>query len=130
MIFLVLDLVSFRPEIPLKALREIIANVFANADYEVGADIKIGIHPGMIEIYNFESFPDNLTPFDFIDKNLQCFVRNRIILDILFRSKDVEKPGTGFQRVNESHVEWEFKKKAYGFFIFLRKKKKRKMILL
>ena len=89
----------------------------------------------MIEIYNFESFPDDLTPFDFIDKNLQCFVRNRIILDILFRSKDVEKPGTGFQRVNEicneSHVEWEFKKEAYGFFfIFLRKKKKRKMILL
>ena len=86
----------------------------------------------MIEIYNFESFPDNLTPFDFIDKNLHCFVRNRIILDILFRSKDVEKPGTGFQRMNEiyneSHVEWEFKKEAYG--IFLRKKKKRKMILL
>ena len=119
------------PEIPLKALREIIVNAFAHADYEVGGDIEIGIHPGMIEIYNPGSFPDDLTPFDFIDNNLHSFVRNRIILDVLFRSKDVEKSGTGFQRVNEicneSHVEWEFKKEAYGFFfIFLRKKEVRK----
>ncbi len=115
------------PEIPTKALREIIVNAFAHADYEVGGDIEIGIHPGMIEIYNPGSFPDDLTPFDFIDNNLHSFVRNRIILDVLFRSKDVEKSGTGFQRVNEicseKDVEWEFKKEAYGFtFIFLRKK--------
>ena len=115
------------PEIPTKALREIIVNAFAHADYETGGDIEIGIHPGMIEIYNPGSFPDDLTPFDFIDNNLHSFVRNRIILDVLFRSKDVEKSGTGFQRVNEicseANVEWEFKKEAYGFtFIFLRKK--------
>ncbi len=113
------------PEIPLQALREIIVNAFAHADYEAESDIEIGIHPGMIEIYNPGSFPDDLTPFDFIDRNLHSFVRNRIILDILFRSKDVEKSGTGFQRVNEicseNKVEWEFQKEAYGFlFVFLR----------
>ena len=42
------------------------------------------------------------------------------MLDILFRSKDVEKAGTGFQRVNELcnqyGVSWTFRKEAYGFF--------------
>ena len=39
---------------------------------------------------------------------------------MLFRSRDVEKSGTGFQRVNEyctqQNVEWTFRKEAYGFF--------------
>ena len=114
------------PEIPLNALREIIVNAFAHADYENGSDIEIGIHPGIIEIYNPGTFPDDLTPFDFIDNNLHSFVRNKIILDCLFRSKDVEKSGTGFQRVNELcsevDVEWNFRKEAYGFYFeFLRK---------
>ena len=39
---------------------------------------------------------------------------------MLFRSKDVEKSGTGFQRVNEyckeQNVTWTYIKEAYGFF--------------
>lgn len=39
---------------------------------------------------------------------------------MLFRSKDVEKSGTGFQRVNEyckeQNVIWTYRKEAYGFF--------------
>lgn len=41
-------------------------------------------------------------------------------MDVLFRSKDVEKSGTGFQRVNDfckqQNVTWNFRKEAYGFF--------------
>jgi ATP-dependent DNA helicase RecG len=83
-------------------------------------EIEIGIHPGNIEIYNPGSFPDDLTPLDFIAKNLPSYKRNRLILDVLFRSKDVEKSGTGFQRVNDycnkQNVTWTFRKEAYGFF--------------
>ena len=46
--------------------------------------------------------------------------RNKLILDILFGSKDVEKSGTGFQRVNDfckqQNVTWNYRKEAYGFF--------------
>lgn len=46
--------------------------------------------------------------------------RNKLILDILFRSKDVEKSGTGFQRVNDfckqQNMTWNYRKEAYGFF--------------
>lgn len=108
------------PEIPERAIREIIVNAFAHADYEVVPEIEIGIHPGKIEIYNPGSFPDDLTPLDFIAKNLPSYKRNRLILDVLFRSKDVEKSGTGFQRVNDycnkQNVTWTFRKEAYGFF--------------
>lgn len=115
------------PEIPLDALREIIANSFAHEDYEVGEGIQISIHPGSVEIYNPGSFPGGLTPFDFIDNNLPSYFRNLTILDVLFRSKDVEKAETGFQRANElcinNKTQWEFSKEGYGFtFKFLRKR--------
>lgn len=108
------------PEIPEKAVREIIVNSFAHADYECTPEIEIGIHPGKIEIYNPGTFPDDLTPYDFINKNMASIKRNRLILDVLFRSKDVEKSGTGFQRVNslclENGVSWDYRKESYGFF--------------
>jgi len=108
------------PEIPEKAIREIVVNAFAHSDYESLPEIEVGIHPTKIEIYNPGSFPLDLTPFDFINKNLPSYKRNRIMLDILFRSKDVEKAGTGFQRVNELcnefGISWTFRKEAFGFF--------------
>lgn len=108
------------PEIPEDAIREIIVNAFAHANYEIVPEIEIGIHPNKIEVYNPGTFLDDLTPYDFINNNLSSFKRNRLILDILFRSKDVEKSGTGFQRVNElcikQNVSWNFRKVAYGFF--------------
>lgn len=108
------------PEIPEEALREIIVNAFAHANYMVLPEIEIGIHPNIIEFYNPGAFPEALTPLDFIDKNLPSYKRNRLILDILFRSKDVEKTGTGFQRVNElclsEGISWNYRKEAYGFF--------------
>lgn len=108
------------PEIPEKALREIIVNAFAHANYESMPEIEIGIHPNKIEIYNPGTFPEDLTPLDFINKNLPSYKRNKLILDVLFRSKDVEKGGTGFQRVNEyclsQSISWNYRKVAYGFF--------------
>lgn len=107
-----------RKEIPEEAIREIIVNAFAHANYETVPEIEIGIHPGKVEIYNPGSFPDDLTPLDFISRNLPSY--KRLILDILFRSKDAEKSGTGFQRVNDfcrkQNVTWNYRKEAYGFF--------------
>lgn len=113
------------PEIPERAIREIVVNSFAHANYESTPEIEINVHPDHIEIYNPGSFPDELTPYDFIQRNIPSYKRNRLILDILFRSKDVEKSGTGFQRVNalcqENGLKWDYNKEAYGFnFVFYR----------
>lgn len=40
------------PEIPEKAIREIVVNAFAHANYESLAEIEINIHPNIIEILN------------------------------------------------------------------------------
>ncbi|MDO4198375.1 MAG: putative DNA binding domain-containing protein [Erysipelotrichaceae bacterium] len=113
------------PEIPEKAIREIVVNCFAHAKYNDLTTIEINIFPTEIEIYNPGSFPENYSPYDFIDKKVQSIKRNPIILDVLFRSKDVEKTGTGFSRVNnlcnQYNIKWNYQKENNGFkFIFYR----------
>lgn len=127
----ILDNINWRPEIgcrkrigileiPEKAIREIMVNAFAHSDYESLPEIEIGINPNKIEIYNPGSFYFDLTLLDFINKNLPSYKRNKQMFNFLFRSKDVEKVGTGFQRVNELcnqyGVSWTFRKESYGFF--------------
>lgn len=114
------------PEIPIRALREIIINAFAHADYRSDPEIEINIHPSMITIYNPGPFPDNLTPFDFINDSISSIKRNPVIFDVLFRRKDVEKSGTGFKRVNDlctkEGIKWTYKNTTYGFYLtFFRK---------
>lgn len=113
------------PEIPLRAVREMIINAFAHADYSHNPEIEIDVHPGKITIFNPGSFPEGLTPNDFINKNISSIKRNPIILSVLFRCKDVEQSGTGFRRMNELckevNVKWTFENTAYGFyFSFIR----------
>lgn len=113
------------PEIPIMAIREMIINAFAHANYQNNPQIEVNIHPGKITIFNPGSFPDNLTPNDFIKKDISSIKRNPLILSVLFRCKNVEQSGTGFKRMNqlckESNVIWDFFNSAYGFyFTFIR----------
>ncbi len=113
------------PEIPEKAIREIVVNSFAHAKYGDTFLNEINIYPDAIEIINPGSFPENLTPNDFIDKRISSLKRNPLILDALFRSKDVEKSGTGFSRMDKLckkyNVKWKYEKNEYGFkFVFIR----------
>ena len=87
---------SFVPKNP-DHLEVIFNNSFAHADYTNSPEIEIGIHPGKIEIYNPGTFLDELTPIDFISKNLPSYKRNRLILDVLFRSRYVEKRAQDFK---------------------------------
>lgn len=107
------------PEIPVQAYREIIVNAFAHAMYVPTPEIEVDIYPGKVSITNPGSFPDNLTPDDFITTSQPSIKRNPLILDVLYRCKDVEKSGTGFRRMNElceaAGVKWECYKLAYSF---------------
>ncbi len=89
------------PEIPLKALREIICNSFAHARYNSITEHEITIHPSSFRIYNPGEFPIGLTPEDFIYNNIPSMVRNPLILKTLFLSDDVESYSSGFKRVYE-----------------------------
>lgn len=56
------------PEIPVDAIREIVVNSFAHANYRGETEHEIDITPTEIEIYNPGSFPMNLTPESFVLK--------------------------------------------------------------
>ncbi len=108
------------PEIPIMAIREMVINAFAHANYKNNPEIEIDIHPGKVTLYNPGTFPDDLTPNDFIHENLSSIKRNPLILSVLFRCKNVEQSGTGFRRMNnlckETSVKWDYKSTAFGFY--------------
>ncbi len=108
------------PEIPIKAIREMVINAFAHATYDPIPEIEINIYPSSVVIFNPGTFPDDLTPDDFINKRISSIKRNPLILDVLFRCKDVEKTGTGFKRMAElckkENIKWGYDKTPYGFY--------------
>lgn len=113
------------PEIPVDALREIIVNSFAHADYRGLSENEIDITPTHVEIYNPGEFPQDLTPVMFAERRIKSMPRNKVILNTLYKSKDVEMFGSGFKKVyavcNKSGVKTDFRTGYGGFsFIFFR----------
>lgn len=87
------------PEIPVEAIREIIVNSFAHADYRGMSENEIDITPTRVEIYNPGDFPSGLSPEMFAQQRIKSMPRNKIILNTLYKSKDVEIFGSGFRKV-------------------------------
>lgn len=113
------------PEIPLNALREIIINSFAHAQYGTSSQHEIDIHPGKIVIYNPGEFPSRFSPEDFATQNLSSILRNELIAKTLYLCHDIESFGSGFRRVYtscaEANVKCAYNKLPYGFsFVFFR----------
>lgn len=114
------------PEIPTEAIREIVVNAFAHANYRSVTEHEISITPTIIDIYNPGEFPINYKPEDFADRRIQSMPRNKKILDVLYRSKNVEIQGSGIRKVLEvckqNNIKYEYYNNEYGFrFSFQRK---------
>lgn len=114
------------PEIPEKALREIITNSFAHANYLANSQHEVDIFPNRVAIYNPGAFPDNYSPEDYIEKNLASQITNVLICDVLFKCKAIESWGTGLKNTydvcKQSNVQISYLKEQEGFwFIFYRK---------
>lgn len=89
------------PEIPVRAIREALVNSVCHRDYRVPKGNEIAIFKNRIEIYNPGDFPEGLTPQDFIEGRERSILRNPLIAQTLFLSKDVEKWGSGLKRIYE-----------------------------
>lgn len=115
------------PEVPIEAIREIVVNAFAHANYRTVTEHEIAITPTIIDIYNPGEFPLNYKPEDFASRRIQSMPRNKIILDVLYRSKNVEIQGSGIRKVLElcriNNCDYTYYNNEYGFrFSFYRKK--------
>lgn len=114
------------PEIPIEALREIIVNSFAHANYYVSSYNEIDIYPNRVAIYNPGAFPDNVTPLDYINNNLSSKIRNKIICNVLYLAKIIESFGTGLKRTYElcdnENIDISYEKEYDGFWFFFSRK--------
>ena len=107
------------PEIPMDAVREAIINSFCHRDYKSSQNNEITIHSNRIEIYNPGTFPDGLTPHDFIEGASRSVKRNPLLAQLMYYVKDIESFGTGLKRITNAcaaaGIKVEFQMLKLGF---------------
>lgn len=115
------------PEIPLKAIREIVVNSFAHVKYDIQEDFnQFVIYKSSVKIYNPGSIYKNIDPISFASSKVGSKLRNILIASVLYKCGFVDAFGTGFDRTftlcAQNNVEYEYKNDDFGFtFIFKRK---------
>lgn len=109
------------PEIPLEAIREALVNSFCHRDYRISQNNEVAIFKNRVEIYNPGTFPEGLTPNDFIEGSERSIKRNPLLSQLLYYSKDIESFGTGLRRITEAcknaNVKVDFQMLKTGFVV-------------
>jgi len=107
------------PEVPTDAIREAVINAFGHRIIESAQSVEVAVYKSFIEIYSPGSFPENVTPEQFIKEIRKPIRRNPLITRTLYYSKDMESFATGLKRINDAcnkaGVRVEFYGDAYGF---------------
>ena len=113
------------PEIPSKALREIVVNAFCHAQYDSNTTFEICIFKDRVSIYSPGFFPSGFTPEDFALKHETPIMLNPKIVNVLFKTNEIESFGYGFDTVFKecfnAHVDFKYENTKSGFrFTFYR----------
>ena len=114
------------PEIPIKAIREIVINSFAHCSYAKVDDYnQYVIYKSSIRIYNPGSIIKGIDPLRFASGQVGSKIRNVLIAATLYKYGLIDTFGTGFDRTftlcAQAGVEYKYKEDEFGFsFIFLR----------
>ncbi len=107
------------PEIPLKALREALVNSLIHRDFNNPKGNEIAVYKDRIEIFNPGTFPEGLTPEDYIQSKARSYLRNPLIAEVFYLTKDVEKWGAGLKRIyeecREHGIDVRFEVESSGF---------------
>ncbi|MEN6313977.1 MAG: RNA-binding domain-containing protein [Clostridiaceae bacterium] len=95
-------------EIPLVAYREAIANAICHRDYNKQSNVKVEIFDERIEITSPGGLPVGISYDDFIDGRISV-PRNKVIAEIFYRLKLIEKIATGIRRIKSYYKEYDSK---------------------
>lgn len=121
------------PEIPVEAVREALVNSFCHRDYRIQKANEIAIFKNRVEIYNPGDFPHGYAPEDFITGSERSILRNPLISQTLYYSKDIERWGSGLKRIYEKckelSVKVEFKVLKSGFLVVFYRNEDRNFIV-
>lgn len=114
------------PEIPIKAIREIVNNAFAHCKYSVKEDnINITLFKSKIKVYNPGPLYQNIDPIKFASGEVGSKIRNLLIASVLYKCGLIDSFGTGFDRTfrlcNQNNIKYEYTNDEFGFtFYFIR----------
>ncbi|MBI2119488.1 MAG: winged helix-turn-helix transcriptional regulator [Elusimicrobia bacterium] len=81
----------------------------------------MAIFKDRIEIYNPGLFPEKINPEDFFTGHEQSILRNPLIAETMYKSKDIERWGSGIKRIHDecvsAGIRVEFKRAKTGFVV-------------
>lgn len=114
-----------KPEIPTEALREVIVNGFAHAQYGSNMNHELDIFPSNISFFSPGEYISGFAPDEYIQQNVPSVIRNKIITRVLYMCRALEQFGSGFKRINQfckdNNVDFTYENSKAGFtFIFNR----------
>lgn len=114
------------PEIPIRAIREIVVNSFAHCSYaRVGDFNHYIVFKSSVSIYNPGSIIRGIDPKSFASGKVGSKIRNILIASVLYKYGYIDAFGTGFDRTftlcAKAEVEYKYREDEFGFtFIFAR----------
>lgn len=115
------------PEIPLRAIREIVVNSYAHCSYGIEGDYhQFSIFKSYVKIYNPGGIIKDIDPKRFASGNVGSKIRNVLIASTLFKFGYIDSFGTGFERTfslcASNDVDYSYFNDEFGFtFVFNRK---------
>jgi ATP-dependent DNA helicase RecG len=86
---------------PLQALREVLLNAVVHRDYANSSDIQIKVFDDRITIYSPGRLYGGLTLADLNTDTYQSHLRNKLIAEAFYLTKNIEKYGSGFIRIRK-----------------------------
>jgi len=109
------------PEISVRAISEAVGNSLCHRDYSNPKGNEVAIFKDRIEIYNPGLFPKEVNPEDFFTGHEKSILRNPLIAETMYKSKDIERWGSGIMRIHDeciaAGVKVEFKRIKTGFVV-------------
>src|SRR3990167_967768 len=89
------------PEIPVRAVSEAIGNSLCHRDYSNPKGNEVAIFKDRIEIYNPGKFPEEVHLEDYFKGGGRSILRNPLIAETMYKSRDIEKWASGLKRSHE-----------------------------
>ena len=114
------------PEIPVRAIREIVINSFAHCSYARNGDYnQFVVYRSSVSIYNPGTVIGGIDPMSFASGKVGSKIRNVLIASVLYKYGYIDAFGTGFDRTftlcAKAGVEYTYREDDFGFtFIFTR----------
>lgn len=111
---------------PIEAIREAVTNAICHRDYADTSDIQIKIYDDYLTIWNPGGLLPGMSIDELYDPNHSSKPRNRLIAQIFYDIKHIERYGSGIQRILDECSEADvpeplIEEKFGGFLVTFRK---------